>query len=85
MPMNYHHQLGLLSDILKNQASEQYMTTDEYNQVQRLTSSLLNNANIDPNVQQTLAGIQQATQTQGGTSYFAQQDVEQWINTINQY
>ncbi|MGO4890074.1 YtzH-like family protein [Anaerobacillus sp. MEB173] len=81
--MDYQHQLSLLIDILKNQKYEHYGTSDEYNQIQRLTESLINNESIDPNLKQTLMSIEQYSNQ--GTS-MVQDDVvfDNWITMIEE-
>ncbi|UOE93500.1 YtzH-like family protein [Alkalihalobacillus sp. LMS39] len=83
MPINEKHKLSLLVDILKNQVEQEYMTTDEYDQISRLTSSLLHEGNLDPTLKQTFLKIQE--QHYGNTHQFNQNDVEHWVETIQQY
>ncbi|NEU29989.1 hypothetical protein GN156_04250 [bacterium LRH843] len=79
MSITNNEKLQLLSDLLKNQAAENYMTTDEGAQIERLLSSLSNDPSLDPNLQQTLKQIQLLQSNEP----FQQTDVEQWINVIS--
>ncbi|MDE5415858.1 YtzH-like family protein [Alkalihalobacterium chitinilyticum] len=81
MPMNSYDKLGLLTDILKNQSSEQYMTKDEYEQINRLTQSLIADSHNDPNLLQALQSIQQLNVD--NHQPFVDQDVNQWIEILD--
>ncbi|WP_096189783.1 YtzH-like family protein [Evansella halocellulosilytica] len=58
MAMNYHHQLQLLVDILQNQQDENYGTHDEYEQVERLANSLIENHTVPEDIKSIAANIQ---------------------------
>ncbi|WP_209123914.1 YtzH-like family protein [Alkalihalobacillus sp. BA299] len=81
MPMNNYDKLGLLADILKNQSTEQYMTKDEYEQINRLTESLLAENQTDPNLLQALQHIQQMNVN--NHQPFENQDVTQWLQVLD--
>ncbi|WP_170885649.1 YtzH-like family protein [Bacillus alkalicellulosilyticus] len=84
MPINQEHKLSLLTDILKNQMEQHQMTTDEYDQISRLLSSLLNESALsNTQLEQTFMAIQQ--HHYGNNSGFSDTDVEQWLQTIEQY
>ncbi|OLO40200.1 hypothetical protein BTR23_06790 [Alkalihalophilus pseudofirmus] len=82
MPMNSYDKLGLLTDILKNQSTEQYMTKDEYDQINRLTESLIAESQNDPNLLQALQHIQQLNVN--NHQPFENQDVNQWLQILDQ-
>lgn len=81
MPLTPHNKLQLLKDLLENQAAEQYMTTDEAAQIERLVSSLSADPSLQPALQQTLQHIQQTHQQ--NNEPFQQMDVEQWLSVIS--
>lgn len=82
MPMDYHHQLGLLSDILKNQKSEHFGTNDEYEQMKRLSYQLLQNENIDPTLKQALVNIEEYSNQKQSTN--DESIFENWLTIIEQ-
>lgn len=81
MPITNHDKLHLLRDLLQNQAAENYMTTDEAAQIERLVSSLTTDPALQPAVQQTLDMIQQKHQL--NHEPFEQNDVQQWLNVLS--
>lgn len=83
MPMDYHHQLSLLSDILKNQKDEHFGTNDEYYQMNRLASQLINNENIDPLLKQTLISIEKYS-SQQNTQIEDNGVFDNWLTIIDQ-
>jgi hypothetical protein len=80
MPISNEDKLHLLRDLLLNQAAENYMTTDEAAQIERLLSTLATDPSLQPAVQQTLDHIQQKHQL--NHEPFDQNDVEQWLNVL---
>lgn len=81
MPITTEDKLHLLADLLQNQASEQYMTTDEAEQIQRLISTLSTDPNLQPILKETLSAIEEKHQL--NHQPFAENDVIQWINVLN--
>ncbi|ARK31765.1 YtzH-like family protein [Halalkalibacter krulwichiae] len=81
MPISNTDKLHLLRDLLQNQATENYMTTDEAAQIERLVSSLATDPSLQPVVQETLDLIQQKHQL--NHEPFEQNDVEQWLNALS--
>ncbi|MDT8859346.1 YtzH-like family protein [Alkalihalobacillus sp. MEB130] len=81
MPITNHDKLQLLKDLLENQAAEHYMSTDEAAQIERLVSSLSDDASLQPTVLETLGHIQQKHQL--NHEPFEQNDVEQWLNVLS--
>ncbi|RNA70397.1 YtzH-like family protein [Alteribacter keqinensis] len=85
MPMNYHHQLQLLIDILKNQDNEHYGSRDEYAQIERLAKSLLKNKEIQEEIRDLLMNIEQYSsrhQTTGQLEALNSEEIQQWIQGI---
>lgn len=81
MPISTQDKIHLLKDLLQNQSSEQYMTTDEAEQIQRLLSSLSNEPALQPMVQQAISSIAQKHTVDHEP--FAENDVVQWLNVLN--
>ncbi|WP_035186554.1 YtzH-like family protein [Alteribacter aurantiacus] len=85
MPMNYHHQLQLLVDILKNQDTEHFGSRDEYAQIERLAKSLLKNKEVQHEVRDMLATIEKYStdhQTSGQLESLNGEEIQQWIQGI---
>jgi hypothetical protein len=80
--MDYHDQLTLIADILKNQQQLGYGTTDEFSQIQRLTQVLKEQGHVDETMQQTLASIADYC-TNGNCDENAPQ-LHQWIASIDE-
>ncbi|GAE34194.1 YtzH-like family protein [Halalkalibacter akibai] len=80
MPISNEDKLHLLRDLIENQAAENYMTTDEAQQIERLLSSLATDPALQPAVLETLEQIQQKHQL--NHEPFDQNDVEQWLNVL---
>ncbi|WP_332633823.1 YtzH-like family protein [Halalkalibacter flavus] len=80
MPITNQDKLRLLKDLLENQAAENYMTTDEAEQIERLLSSLNDDPTLQPVVSQTLSLIREKHQL--NHEPFQQNDVEQWLNAL---
>jgi hypothetical protein len=78
--MSNYNKLSLLRDLLQNQAIEQYMSTDEATQIDRLLSSLATDPNFSPSIQQTLQEMKRLHQINHDP--FQQEFVEQWLNVI---
>ncbi|MDG5787731.1 YtzH-like family protein [Evansella sp. AB-P1] len=86
--MNYHHQLQLLADILRNQQDENYGTHVEYEQIERLTSSLLQNDSVPDNIKSTLMGIEQFAyqhDKDGQHGQFNASELQQFVQQIEQF
>ncbi|MFC0473207.1 YtzH-like family protein [Halalkalibacter kiskunsagensis] len=81
MPISNHDKLQLLKDLLQNQAAENYMTTDEAAQIERLLSTLSDDPTLQPVIQQTLGLMQEKHQL--NHEPFQQNDVEQWLNALS--
>ncbi len=79
--MSNYDKLGLLRDLLQSQATEKYMTTDEATQIERLLSSLANDQNFSPSIQQVLQEMRSMHRM--NHEPFQQEFVEQWLNTIS--
>nr|WP_081727612.1 YtzH-like family protein [Halalkalibacter wakoensis] len=79
--MTNKDKLHLLKDLLENQSAENYMTTDEAEQIERLLSSLATDASLQPEIQQTLNHIHEKHEL--NHEPFQQQDVEQWLNVLS--
>ncbi|MBU9713737.1 YtzH-like family protein [Evansella tamaricis] len=83
--MNYHHQLELLIDILKNQEDENYGTHDEYEQISSLISSLLQDPNVPHQIKSTIMGIEQYAyqhDKDGQRGNVSSSEIEQWVQQI---
>ncbi|MBU9721072.1 MULTISPECIES: YtzH-like family protein [Bacillaceae] len=83
--MNYHHQLELLVDILENQTDENYGTHDEYEQVERLVNSLLQNNAVPQDIKSALMDVGQfASQHdhEGQRGNFSKQELNQYVQKI---
>lgn len=81
MPITSQTKLQLLKDLLQNQANEQYMTTDEAAQIDRLVTSLANDSSLQPELRATLSSIQQLHTFDHQP--FPDDEVSQWINSLN--
>ncbi|WP_100373812.1 YtzH-like family protein [Bacillus sp. FJAT-45037] len=81
MPLSSQHKIGLLCDILQNQADEKYMTDDEATQINRLLQSLTNDPSVSSDMKHTLTEITQHHVI--NHQPFEQKDVEKWLNVIN--
>ncbi|ADU31538.1 YtzH-like family protein [Evansella cellulosilytica] len=87
MTMNYHHQLQLLTDILKNQQDENYGTHDEYEQVEHLISNLLENNDVPDSIKSALMNVEQfayAHNKDGNQGNFSPDELQKWITDIQQ-
>lgn len=88
MSMNYHHQLQLLVDILKNQQSEQYGTHDEYAQIQELVHSLVQNPSVAENTKSALRNLENFAlqhDQDGQKSNFSYKEIESYVNEFEPY
>ncbi|WP_096436213.1 YtzH-like family protein [Alteribacter populi] len=85
MSMNYHHQLQLLVDILKNQDTEHFGSKDEYAQLERLARSLLKNTEVQEEVKTLLTTIEQYShehQADGTFNALNSEEIQQWVQGI---
>jgi hypothetical protein len=81
MPISNNDKLQLLKDLIENQAAENYMTTDEAKQIERLLSTLSDDPTLQPGIHQTLSLMQEKHQL--NHEPFQQNDVEQWLNALS--
>lgn len=91
MHLNHEHQLMLLNDILSEQHSECCGTESEYEQMERLIQSLLNNEAVNENLKPTLQNMYEYCQ-KGKNCFDYQmhiqshkQDMSNWIQDLNTY
>lgn len=91
LPLNHHHQLGVLRDILIEHLSELNGTASEYEQLERLVESLLNNDQVSSEMKQQLKEISQYSQTGQQSSdpstYISehQQELTQLVDEIDHF
>lgn len=83
MPINNKHKLILLTDILKNQDVEKYMTKDECEQISLLTSSLLEETSLEETIYDTIREINNLHTNDNKA--FSEKDVNQWLAILEQY
>jgi hypothetical protein len=81
MPISSQHKIGLLCDILKNQADEAYMTQDEATQIERLLQSLSNDPSLNEEIKEILVEMSQHHEI--NHKPFQEQNVEQWLNVMD--
>ncbi|WP_100405151.1 YtzH-like family protein [Bacillus solitudinis] len=82
MTMSNYDKLGLLRDLLQNQSVEQYMSTDEAEQIERLLSNLVTEIHFSPSIQQSLQEMQQVHKINHDP--FEKEFVDQWLNVISE-
>ncbi|WP_017726527.1 YtzH-like family protein [Halalkalibacterium ligniniphilum] len=82
MPITNREKVRLLKDLLQNQATEQYMSLDEAAQIERITSSILQDQTLPIDLQHTIRSIQ--TKHTQNTSPFSNDDVEQWLSVLTE-
>ncbi|MBS2970066.1 YtzH-like family protein [Metabacillus sp. KIGAM252] len=91
MPLDYHHQVTLLKDILTEQQADCCGTVAECEQIERLIKSLMVNAQIDQNVKNVLQNIYEYSQSGKSASELnqhitsQQQNLTQWIQDIDSF
>jgi archaellum component FlaC len=90
MPLDFHHQVSVLMDILTNQQLDCCGTVAECEQLERLVKSLLTNENITSEAKNVLMNVyaysQNGKYTQKLDEHILshQQDLSQWIEDIHQ-
>lgn len=82
MPINDNNKLGLLIDILNNQASESYISTDEQEQINRLAEQLISNGNLHPNMVEALQQIKNLNTPDHRP--FQQTKVNEWLQLFSE-
>ena len=83
--MNYHHQLQLLKDILMNQHDTHYGTHDEYQQVERLAASLLQNPEVSQELKEVLMNVEEFSyehDKDGRQAQFTPAELSSWVQQI---
>ncbi len=80
MSLTCKDKIGLLCDLLRNQATEQYCSADEANQIERLIFVLLADPSVSQEIQQVLSQIQEHPHNR--TQPFQESTVEQWITVM---
>ncbi|MFC0270346.1 YtzH-like family protein [Metabacillus herbersteinensis] len=91
MPIDYHHQVGLLKDILSEHQSDCCGTVAECEQLERVIKSLMVNTQLDQNVKSVLQDIY--TYSQSGVNSSELNDhiqshqghLSRWINDIDSF
>ncbi|AZB43988.1 hypothetical protein CEF21_17620 [Bacillus sp. FJAT-42376] len=91
MPLDYHHQVTLLRDILSEHQADCCGTAAECEQIERLIKSLMVNAEVNQNVKNVLQniydyshkGLSAPELNQHITSQ--QQNLTQWIQDIDSF
>lgn len=90
MPLNEHHQLTIIQDILTNHQLDCCGTTAECQQVERLIQSLLEKQ-VDENIKSTLLDVYnycqhgQYTKDLNEHIHQNQENLSLWIDNINNY
>ncbi|WP_243386009.1 YtzH-like family protein [Bacillus kexueae] len=91
MQLNHEHQLMLLKDILSEQHSECCGTESEYEQIDRLIQSLLNNEQISQSLKQSLQHVYQYSQERNNGPDYSdhiqsyRDDIPNWITNLNTF
>ena len=91
MPLNYHDQVNLLTDILTNQQTDCCGSVAECEQLERLVKSLMVNSNLDQNVKPVLQEIYDYSQNGKNTSDLDehilsnQENLSSWVNNIGSF
>lgn len=91
LPITHEHQLNLLKDILNNHQIDCCGSVSEYEQLERLITSLKTNANVDQNILPILEEIhrysEKGIQSSNLDSHIIsfQNQLSQWVNDINSY
>ncbi|MBD1380181.1 YtzH-like family protein [Metabacillus arenae] len=91
MPLDYHHQVALLKDILSDHQTDCCGTIAECEQLERVIKSLMTNSNIDQNLKNILQQIYQYSQSGVNSSGLnqhiqsSQQNLTQWIHEIDTF
>ncbi len=89
LPLNHQHQLSILKDILSEHLSEHDGTVSEYEQIERLVESLLNNDLVSNQAKQQLKEIHQYShigkESSDSSEYISdhQDDLTQWVDEMN--
>ncbi|WP_246941345.1 YtzH-like family protein [Bacillus pinisoli] len=90
MPLDYHHQLSVLMDILSNQQTDCCGTVAECEQLERLVKSLLANNELTSEAKNVLMDVYEYSQSGKYNQHLDehilshQQDLSQWIEDIHQ-
>jgi archaellum component FlaC len=90
MPLDFHHQVSVLMDILTNQQLDCCGTVAECEQLERLVKSLLANENVTSEAKNVLMNVYEYSQNGKYTQQLDehilshQQDLSQWIEDIHQ-
>lgn len=88
MSITYEHQVHLLKDLLSNHLTDFCGTKSEYEQINRLIQSLVNNNQLEQQTKQLLKDINKYSEhgLQATNIYHHiqdhQQQLSQWINDI---
>ncbi|WP_243291070.1 YtzH-like family protein [Bacillus sp. FJAT-47783] len=91
MQLNHKHQLMLLKDILSEQHSECCGTDSEYEQMERLIQSLLQNNEVNETLKQSLQNMYQYSQGRNKGPNFSEHitaykdDIPSWITDLNTF
>lgn len=84
MPLNHSDQLNMLKDILSEHLSDSNGTVSEYEQMDRLVKSLLDNDGISEEMKQQLQEIQSYSEI-GKQSMDSQEHIFENQNNLNQW
>jgi hypothetical protein len=91
MPLNFHHQLSVLMDILANHQTDCCGTVAECEQLERLVKSLLSNDHISHEAKNVLMDVYEYSQNGKYSQHLDnhitnhQQNLSQWVNDIHQF
>ncbi|WP_456277950.1 YtzH-like family protein [Bacillus sp. AK128] len=90
MPLDFHHQISVLMDILSNQQLDCCGTVAECEQLERIVKSLLANEHVTTEAKNVLMDVYEYSQSgkynQNLDEHILshQQDLSQWIEDIHQ-
>ncbi|MFD1739286.1 YtzH-like family protein [Bacillus salitolerans] len=91
MPINLHHQLSVLLDILANHQTDCCGTVAECEQLERLVQSLLANDNLSLEAKNVLIDVYQYSQTGKYTQHLDehitnhQENLSHWVHDIHHF
>jgi archaellum component FlaC len=90
MPINLHHQLSVIMDILSNHQTDCCGTVAECEQLERLVKSLISNHELSYEAKNTLMDVYEYSQSGKYSQHLDdhitnhQQNLSQWVNDIHQ-
>lgn len=91
MPLDHHHQVSLLKDILAEHQADCCGTIAECEQLERLVKSLMVNTNIDQNLKSVLQNIYSYSHTGINAPvvndhiYSQKDNLSQWLSEIDTF